>query len=136
MAGREALKKDEAVQPLLKEHKDDNKEQKKAGQEKRVKIVIAEDEKKKAPKTEAMQSAYAPSQSTQSMSPESRELYPPDQIKVLHLNDIMDETNSQSISKAPNVRNDEGKGVFKAEAEPEKVVLDQVCFVNVAVEGL
>ncbi|KAK5981747.1 hypothetical protein GCK32_001986 [Trichostrongylus colubriformis] len=74
-----------------------------------------------------------PSQSTQSLSPDGNELYPPEQIKVLRLTEIMDVTNSQSNSKLNGVRiiDKESDMLKRTETTAEKAVLDQVGSVNI-----
>ncbi|WKY11952.1 hypothetical protein Q1695_003488 [Nippostrongylus brasiliensis] len=70
----------------------------------------------------------APSQSTQSLSPEEKGLYPAAKMKVVRLDEIMD-TNSLSTSKAFNVPVTEKHNVVKVtEFTPEKPVLDQQLF--------
>ncbi|KAL6741192.1 hypothetical protein Aduo_014470 [Ancylostoma duodenale] len=149
MVRKEATKGQEEVMPLLKDaKKGDGKEEKKAarddaGEAKRTKAAAAGQagQKTKAPsakeerkdavaqKQDTPAAFTAPSQSTQSMSPEVKELYPPDKIKVVSLNDIMDVSNSQSFSKAQYVRTDDGKAVaIKEQNEPQKAVLDQQLF--------
>ncbi|CAJ0607522.1 unnamed protein product [Cylicocyclus nassatus] len=124
------------MKPLLKTAKESSASAGRAGEEKHVKIVADQKAEKKtalaeqkvekstpALRVQKTPGFTAPSQSTQSQSPESRDLYAPEQIKVLHINDIMEA--SVSPSSRAVLAADEGK---RGPIKVEKPILDQEKF--------
>ncbi|VDM55735.1 unnamed protein product [Angiostrongylus costaricensis] len=129
---RKEVAKGEELTPLLKNVR--KEEEKVAGEPKQARPAVrSQSTAKLKPVKETKQSPRllsAPSQSTQSLSLNGKELYRPEQIKVLRLDEIMEDSNSQSSSKAKIIAPKEKvrKEVYAADNVAQKAILDQVCY--------